>query len=140
MFRHLQKANVSEKEFKSCWFYLHPRLSDDELFSLFKDSGFSHGEITGRSAFVRTVLQRCKDIKVFCQNLYLYFYVYLHRLRTHAFACLCIASACLYGPYGHLYDPQLQENYRSRTHIKAQHPHMLLVILNTISRTRNHHL
>ena len=66
--------------------------------------------------------------------------MYLHRLRMHAFACLRIVSACLYGSYVHLYDPRLQENYRSRTRINAPHPRMLLVILKTISRTRNRHL
>ena len=61
----LQSANVSEKEFKKNWAYVHPRLSNDELFSLFKDSGFSPDEITGRLAFVLAVLQRYKDAKVF---------------------------------------------------------------------------
>ena len=61
----LQRANVSEKEFKKSWAYVHPRLTNDELFSLFKDSGFSPDEITGRLAFVLAVLQRYKDAKVF---------------------------------------------------------------------------
>ena len=64
----LKTSNISAEEFKKCWFSLQRRLSNDELFSLFKDSGFSpsHGDINnGRSAFVRKVLKQCKDTKVF---------------------------------------------------------------------------
>ena len=60
----LQRANISAEEFKKCWFSLERRLSNDELFSLFKDSGFSpsHGEVNGRLSFVKMVLQRYKGI------------------------------------------------------------------------------
>ena len=63
----ITKAKVCTAEFKIRWAYMRARLSDDELFSLFKDSGFSprDHEVTG-IAFVRAVLQRYKDVKVFC--------------------------------------------------------------------------
>ena len=56
----LIKAEVSAEEFKQCWEYLHPVLTDDELFSLFTDSGFSPRDPETRSTFVRNVLQQYK--------------------------------------------------------------------------------
>ena len=61
----LQRANVSAEEFIRCWRHLQLRLSNDELFSLFTDSGFSPNRRNGRSAFVRNVLKRYKSVKVF---------------------------------------------------------------------------
>ena len=62
----ITNAKVCTGMFKICWNYLRVRLSDDELFSLFKDSGFSPRDrkVIG-IAFVRSVLQRYKDAKVF---------------------------------------------------------------------------
>ena len=67
----LKKAKVCAEEFKKCWFhvrsYVYPKLSDDELFCLFKDFGVSSRghDITGRLTFIRNVLQQYKDAKVF---------------------------------------------------------------------------
>ena len=60
----LQRANVSAEQFKKCWFSLLRGLSNDELFSLFKDSGFSPHQVTGKVPFVKMVLQLYKDLKV----------------------------------------------------------------------------
>ena len=77
----LQRANVSAEEFKKCWFSLQRRLSNDELFSLFKDSGFSpsHGEVNGRLSFVKMVLQRCKGIFILGGV----FYVHMTPIARH---------------------------------------------------------
>ena len=61
----LKTANSSVNEFRKFWAFLHPRLPTDELFSLFKDSGFSPYETAGRLAFVRHVLKRYKAEQVF---------------------------------------------------------------------------
>ena len=61
----LEAANSSANEFRKSWAFLHPRLPSDELFSLFKDSGFSPDDIAGRLAFVRHVLKRYKAEQVF---------------------------------------------------------------------------
>ena len=55
----LETAKVSAEEFRKCWRFVRCRLPADELFSLFKDSGFSSNryEETGKLAFVRNVLQ-----------------------------------------------------------------------------------
>ena len=62
----LKKARISVKQFKKSWAHVQHTLSDDELFSLFKDSGFSprrdHG-IAGRLTFVRNVFQQYKNAK-----------------------------------------------------------------------------
>ena len=55
----LETAKVNANEFRKFWFFLHPTLPADEIFSLFIDSGFSpkRGDTTGKLAFVRKVLQ-----------------------------------------------------------------------------------
>ena len=62
--RVLKMAKISAEEFKKSWSYVHPRLSDDDLFSLFKDSGFSptRAELSRRVAFARNVTQQYKDM------------------------------------------------------------------------------
>ena len=88
----ITKAKVCTAEFKIRWAYMRARLSDDELFSLFKDSGFSprDHEVTG-IAFVRAVLQRYKDAKVF-SGFYQYVFLYAFALFTY---CLRVRSSCL---------------------------------------------
>ena len=82
----LEKAKVSRADFKACWTYVHPRLSEDALFSLFKDSGFSTTahDITGRLAFVRNVLQQYEDPKVFFS---VYQYACIVYVFVHLIAC-----------------------------------------------------
>ena len=139
MFPSLQRANVSENEFKSCWFYLHPRLSDDELFSLFKDSGFSprDHEVTG-IAFVRAVLQRYKDAKVF-SGFYQYVFLYAFALFTY---CLRVRSSCLPAWFiRSLIRLTFKRKKLSPTHShRCSSPRLSLVILETISRTSNRDL
>ena len=60
----LKNSNVSAEEFKKRWGSLQRRLSNDELFALFKDSGFSPHQVTGKVPFVKMVLQLYKDLKV----------------------------------------------------------------------------
>ena len=117
----ITKAKICTAEFKIRWEYLHPRLSDDELFSLFKDSGFSprDHEVTG-IAFVRAVLQRYKDVEVF-SGFYQYVFLYAFSLFTHCLRAR-VAHVCLHGSYVRLYDSHLKEkSYRPRTHIDAPH-------------------
>ena len=71
----LGREKVSAGHFRKCWLYLHPRLSDDDLFSLFKDSGFSPRphERGGRLVFVRNVLQQYKAATVYIfSDIYVY--------------------------------------------------------------------
>ena len=62
--RALKMGEISAEKFKKSWIYVHPRLSTDDLFSLFKDSGFSpnHEEIAGRIVFARNVMQQYEDM------------------------------------------------------------------------------
>ena len=73
----LAKAKVCAEEFFTQWAYVRARLSDDKLFSLF-NFGFSPREhdVTRRLAFVRTVLQRYTDAKVFYVHLQCFAYVH----------------------------------------------------------------
>ena len=90
----LAKAKVCAEEFKQCWFhvrsYVYPKLSDDELFYLFKDFGVSprgHGRLT----FVRNVLKQYKDAQVF--------FVSISIVYVCAFAWVRAAYACLHVLY-----------------------------------------
>ena len=142
----LQRANVSAEEFKKCWFSLLRGLSNDELFSLFKDSGFtpSHGEVADRLTFVRMVLQRCNGVKVFlflravvstCILGFFFNFSFLsalHYFCMRAFACLrVIMFFCMIYTF--------TRPCRSHTHRNAHHARLSLV-LKTISHTNNHHL
>ena len=62
--RVFETGEISAEKFKKSWAYVHPRLSDDELFSLFKDSGFSpkRTEMLSRAVFARNVIQQYKDM------------------------------------------------------------------------------
>ena len=102
----LQRAKTSEEEFKRCWLYLHPVLTDDELFSLFKDSGFSPRAKYGRLEFVRSVLKKYKDAKVLFLSLRVFLSL-AFGLFTDVFACARGADTCLHDSSIHLYD---QEN------------------------------
>ena len=84
----LKKAKIDTDEFNICWSYLNAKLSSDELFSLFY-FGFSprDPDVPGRLAFVRTVLKRYKDAKVF-SGFYQYVFLYafaLFTIRTFVF-------------------------------------------------------
>ena len=84
-----ESAKVSAEYFRKCWIHLHPLLSDDELFSLFKDSGFSPRpyERAGRLVFVRNVLQQYKAATVF---IFSGIYVYA------SFAGLLLLCVCIF--------------------------------------------
>ena len=67
----VKAANISRKEFLKCWTFVRSRASRDDIFCWLKDAGFGQDSI-GKSrrtplrvAFVRKILQRYKDIKVY---------------------------------------------------------------------------
>ena len=104
----VKKANIRVDEFKKCWFYVKSRLSDDELFSLFKDSGFSPKglqEMSSRLDFVKNVVQRYKDTMVFLGLL---------------LACISVVYGCVHllvYTYFSLAPPTLKlTNYRAHIH------------------------
>ena len=115
-----ESAKVSAEYFRKCWIHLHPLLSDDELFSLFKDSGFSprpYAKI-GRLAFVTKVLQKYKVALVCFFVLLVSAYTYLLQpcFYAHAFLCICfvyicalvcvrVVYSCLHDSYFLLYEP-----------------------------------
>ena len=66
----LEVENVDKEEFLKCWKFVRPRTRPEEVFSWFKDAGFGQIHSTSarkslRVAFVRKILQRYKDIKVY---------------------------------------------------------------------------
>lgn len=75
--RVFETGKISAEKFKKSWAYVHPRLSDDELFCLFKDSGFSpkRTEMLSRAVFARNVIQQYKDMmrSTKVQNVFLMF-------------------------------------------------------------------
>ena len=88
-----ESAKVSTEYFRKCWIHLHPLLSDDELFSLFKDSGFSPRpyERAGRLVFVRNVLQQYKAATV-----YIFGGIYVHV----SLAGLLLLWVCIFWAFG----------------------------------------
>ena len=85
----LKKAKIDTDEFNICWSYLNARLSSDEIFSLFY-FGFSptDPDVPGRLAFVRTVLKRYKDAKVF-------FGFYQYAILYTFVSCYVCIFACI---------------------------------------------
>ena len=67
----LQSANIRGRKFLKRWRFVRSRTPPDELFSWFKDAGFGQGYMmqslrtSSRVTFVRKIMQRYKDIKVF---------------------------------------------------------------------------
>ena len=107
----LKNSNVSAEEFKKRWGSLQRRLSNDELFALFKDSGFTPSDGNGRLAFVRKVFKQCKDTKVF--------------LRV----CICFGarSLCLFAcfkRYVHLYSPHVKSSSFRNEPKNKKWPHL----------------
>ena len=73
----LKRAKISRQKFLKCWFSVRSRILPDEVVSLFKDAGFGLGyamktsrRMALRVAFVRTILQRYKDMEVFRVHLF----------------------------------------------------------------------
>ena len=55
-----KSANVSGDEFKICWAFVAPRMSDGDLFNMFKRAGFGqrNRRIDGKVNFVKEIMRR----------------------------------------------------------------------------------
>ena len=78
LFKVLKILNVTSQEFEKCWRFVDDSATEDEIFGLLKEAGFGvrSGAISPRINFVRKVLQRYKEAKVF--------------------VCVCVC-VCVYG-------------------------------------------
>ena len=67
LFKVLKILNVTSQEFEKSWRFVDESATDDEIFRLLKEAGFGTrpGAISPRMDFVRKVLQRYKEAKVF---------------------------------------------------------------------------
>ena len=67
LFKVLKILNVTSQEFEKSWRFVDESATDDEIFRLLKEAGFGarSGAISPRIDFVRKVLQRYKEAKVF---------------------------------------------------------------------------
>ena len=80
----LKMMNVTSQEFSKCWEFMKKSTTDEELFCLFKDAGFCPGVSisSGKLDFVRKVLQRYNDAKVFVC------------VCVRACVCVCVCVLC----------------------------------------------
>ena len=95
----VERANVSADEFKKCWAFVASRLSDGELFNLFKRARFgqrNNTRISDKIQFVKEIkrrfelmggpvrLSRMPLINVrLCLYIYLYFVILHTVMHTH---------------------------------------------------------
>ena len=60
----LMRTNVSVNDFQKCWAFVAPCMSDEELFHLFKRTGFDqpnmglYGNINGKMNFIKEIMRR----------------------------------------------------------------------------------
>ena len=63
-------ANVCPEELRKCWKFVKSVISNEELFCMFKDAGFGSCRKQKQPhhvvSFVKKILQRYQDFKVFC--------------------------------------------------------------------------
>ena len=82
----LNSANIGREEFLKRWRFVKSRTPPDELFSWFKEARFGQGymKVSRRTplrvAFIRKILQRYTDIKVFRVYRYLLFLFFYHHI------------------------------------------------------------
>ena len=94
----VKAANIDKKEFVKCWNFVKSRTMPEEIFSWFKDARF--GQITPRPArkslrvaFIKTILQRYKDIEVCVHMCFPCVIV----MVWFVFSCVCVcACVCAY--------------------------------------------
>ena len=67
LFKVLKMANVTSDEFGKCWEFVENKDTDDGLFRLLYEAGFGPrcAAYSSKLDFVRKVLQRYKEAKVF---------------------------------------------------------------------------
>ena len=76
----LKMMNVTSQEFAKCWEFITKNASHDELFYLLKDAGFGSSILvtSAKLDFVRKVIQRYNDAKVFFVTIFQSYIFLLH--------------------------------------------------------------
>ena len=76
----LKMMNVTSQEFAECWEFITKNTSHDEIFYLLKDAGFgpSIHVTSAKLDFVRKVIQRYHDAKVFFVTIFQSYIFLLH--------------------------------------------------------------
>ena len=85
----LRMTNVTSDEFAKCWEFVKKNTTHEDIFRLLKEAGFGHryAALFTKLNFVRKVVQRCKDEKVFV--VYMFQQCRFYWVRIYEYACLC---------------------------------------------------